>query len=174
MNFSCGHALVLDTFTDEPHSEIFEEAVSVAASFACTVLTQESLLDLLFVGAGVVLLHRRARTGARGPDAGNSGVGPRVRRQAIRNAGTAGAQPCSRRERLHLRVATMGRRAEKPHRRNCAHCACQCWCWLLCNREDRSWTPAHCAPSRKNFTFLRSERLRNSSQNCHDGNRSNA
>ena len=25
-------------------------AVSVAASFACTVLTQESLLDLLFVG----------------------------------------------------------------------------------------------------------------------------
>src|SRR5262249_1976196 len=26
------------------------EAVSVAASFACTVLTQESLLDLLFVG----------------------------------------------------------------------------------------------------------------------------
>ena len=45
------HALILDTFTDEPHSEILEEAVSVAASFACTVLTQESLLDLLFVGA---------------------------------------------------------------------------------------------------------------------------
>jgi hypothetical protein len=32
-------------------SEILEEAVSVAASFACAVLTQESLLDLLFVGA---------------------------------------------------------------------------------------------------------------------------
>ena len=31
-------------------SELFEEAVSVAASFACTLLTQESLLDLLFVG----------------------------------------------------------------------------------------------------------------------------
>lgn len=45
------HALVLDTFTDEPRGEILEEAVSVAASFACTVLTQESLLDLLFVGA---------------------------------------------------------------------------------------------------------------------------
>lgn len=44
------HALVLDTFTDRPRSEVFEEAVSVAASFACTVLTQESLLDLLFVG----------------------------------------------------------------------------------------------------------------------------
>jgi uncharacterized protein (DUF58 family) len=48
--FFVRHALVLDTFDDEPHSEILEEAVSVAASFACTVLTQESLLDLLFVG----------------------------------------------------------------------------------------------------------------------------
>ena len=49
--FFVRHALVLDTFTAEPHSEILEEAVSVAASFACTALTQESLLDLLFVGA---------------------------------------------------------------------------------------------------------------------------
>ena len=48
--FFVRHALILDTFTEEPHSEILEEAVSVAASFACTVLTQESLLDLLFVG----------------------------------------------------------------------------------------------------------------------------
>lgn len=48
--FFVRHALVLDTFTEEPYSEILEEAVSVAASFACTVLTQESLLDLLFVG----------------------------------------------------------------------------------------------------------------------------
>jgi uncharacterized protein (DUF58 family) len=48
--FFVRHALVLDTFTDRPHSDIFEEAVSVAASFACTVATQESLLDLLFVG----------------------------------------------------------------------------------------------------------------------------
>ncbi len=44
------HALVLDTFTAEPQSEAFEEAVSVAASFACALQTQESLLDLLFVG----------------------------------------------------------------------------------------------------------------------------
>jgi uncharacterized protein (DUF58 family) len=49
--FFVRHALVLDTFTDEPHGEMLEEAVSVAASFACTVLTQESLLDLLFIGA---------------------------------------------------------------------------------------------------------------------------
>jgi uncharacterized protein (DUF58 family) len=49
--FFVRHALVLDTFSDQPHSETFEEAVSVAASFACTIQTQESLLDLLFVGA---------------------------------------------------------------------------------------------------------------------------
>lgn len=48
--FFVRHALVLDTFTDHPNAEAFEEAVSVAASLACTVLTQESLLDLLFVG----------------------------------------------------------------------------------------------------------------------------
>ena len=44
------HALVLDTFTDDPRGVVFEEAVSVAASFACTIPSQESLLDLLFVG----------------------------------------------------------------------------------------------------------------------------
>jgi uncharacterized protein (DUF58 family) len=49
--FFVRHALVLDTFIDHPQSEAFEAAVSVAASFACSVRTQESLLDLLFVGA---------------------------------------------------------------------------------------------------------------------------
>ncbi len=48
--FFVRHALVLDTFSDYPNSEVFEEAVSVAASFACAIQTQESLLDLLFVG----------------------------------------------------------------------------------------------------------------------------
>ena len=48
--FFVRHALILDTFIDHPSSDVFEEAVSVAASFACTILTQESLLDLLFVG----------------------------------------------------------------------------------------------------------------------------
>ena len=47
--FFVRHALVLDTFTGDPRNELFEEAVSVAASFACAVLNQESLLDLLFV-----------------------------------------------------------------------------------------------------------------------------
>ena len=45
------HALVLDTFSDIEHSHIFEEAVSIAASFICTVETQENLLDLMFVGS---------------------------------------------------------------------------------------------------------------------------
>ncbi len=44
------HALVLDTFGDERGSAALEEAVSVAASFAYTIDTQECLLDLLFVG----------------------------------------------------------------------------------------------------------------------------
>jgi len=48
--FFVRHALVLDTFSDHPHSEVFEEAVSVAASFAYTLQTQVSLLDLLFIG----------------------------------------------------------------------------------------------------------------------------
>ena len=44
------YALVLDTFTDRDGA-VFEEAVSLAASFACTLNTQECLLDLMFVGA---------------------------------------------------------------------------------------------------------------------------
>jgi uncharacterized protein (DUF58 family) len=48
--FFVRHALVLDTFQGGGSDEAFEEAVSVASSFACTVMTQESLLDLMFVG----------------------------------------------------------------------------------------------------------------------------
>jgi len=43
------HALVLDTFAAPHQAAAFEEAVSVAASFACTIDTQECLLDLMFV-----------------------------------------------------------------------------------------------------------------------------
>ncbi|MEZ4528382.1 MAG: DUF58 domain-containing protein [Desulfobacterales bacterium] len=50
------HALILDTFQKEEYSEVFEEAVAVAASFACTVRTQESLLDLMFVGTETVCI----------------------------------------------------------------------------------------------------------------------
>ncbi len=58
------HALVLDTFSKNYFDPSFEQAVSVAASFVCSVQTQESLLDLIFVGdqayrftAGQGLLH---------------------------------------------------------------------------------------------------------------------
>lgn len=43
--------LVLDTFIGELSPELFEEAVSVAASFALAVEDQDSLLDLMFVGS---------------------------------------------------------------------------------------------------------------------------
>lgn len=49
--FFVRHALILDTFDTMTYSERFEEAVSVAASFACTIQSQDSLLDLMFVGA---------------------------------------------------------------------------------------------------------------------------
>jgi len=48
--FFVRHALVLDTFTEQDGSLVFEDAVSVAASIAVSVETQESLLDLMFVG----------------------------------------------------------------------------------------------------------------------------
>lgn len=52
--FFVRHALILDTFANNEQRAVFEEAVAVAASFACTVGTQETLLDLLFVGPQAV------------------------------------------------------------------------------------------------------------------------
>ena len=52
--YSVRHALILDTFQPEAYSEVMEEAVAIAASFAyslqSTGQTQESLLDLVFTG----------------------------------------------------------------------------------------------------------------------------
>ena len=45
------HALVLDTFGAGGGERAFEEAVSIAASFAYTIDTRECLLDLMFIGA---------------------------------------------------------------------------------------------------------------------------
>ena len=45
------YALVLDTFAARGMERSFEEAVSIAASFACTIDTRECLLDLMFIGA---------------------------------------------------------------------------------------------------------------------------
>jgi len=44
------HALVLDTFASVRDEQLFEEAVSIAASFAYTIDTRECLLDLMFIG----------------------------------------------------------------------------------------------------------------------------
>ncbi len=52
--FFVRHALLLDTFCEAARDVLFEEAVAVAASFACTVPDQESLLDLLLVGPRTV------------------------------------------------------------------------------------------------------------------------
>jgi len=52
--FFVRHALILDTFASLEQSVAFEEAVAIAASFACTIATQESLLDLMFVGPQAV------------------------------------------------------------------------------------------------------------------------
>jgi len=45
------HALLLDTFARPGGERSFEAAVSIAASFACTIETRECLLDLMFIGA---------------------------------------------------------------------------------------------------------------------------
>ncbi|MBF0225375.1 MAG: DUF58 domain-containing protein [Desulfobacterales bacterium] len=45
------HALILDTFLNVAYSNVFEAAVSVAASVIGNIQTQESLIDLMFVGA---------------------------------------------------------------------------------------------------------------------------
>lgn len=47
--FFVRHALILDTFQSVKYSELLEEAISIAASLAYEVQTQESLLDLMFV-----------------------------------------------------------------------------------------------------------------------------
>lgn len=48
--FFVRHALVLDTFATQPYSDLFEEAISVAASLAYTIQDHDSLLDLMFIG----------------------------------------------------------------------------------------------------------------------------
>ncbi len=48
--FFVRHALILDTFGSAAESEILEEAVAIASSLACEIQTQESLLDMMFVG----------------------------------------------------------------------------------------------------------------------------
>ena len=46
------YGLVLDTFVRAEQEEVFEVAISLAATFACAVDTEQSLLDLMFVQQG--------------------------------------------------------------------------------------------------------------------------
>jgi len=48
--FLVRHALILDTAVPIAQTRQFEVAVSIAASFICTLDTKESLLDLIFIG----------------------------------------------------------------------------------------------------------------------------
>jgi len=93
--FFVRHALVLDTFRGSGSPSAFEEAVSVAASFAFTVDTQESLLDLLFVGAEVYCV--------------TMGRGIGRAEQALETL--ASVRPCTTRPFEDLRRAVMARAA---------------------------------------------------------------
>ncbi len=48
--FFVRQGLILDTFQENKSSQVFEEAVSLAASFCLSLPGQDSLLDLMFVG----------------------------------------------------------------------------------------------------------------------------
>lgn len=48
--FFVRQGLLLDTFIEDKHADVFEEAVSLAASFIVASRQQDSLLDLMFVG----------------------------------------------------------------------------------------------------------------------------
>ncbi|MDM8545143.1 DUF58 domain-containing protein [Candidatus Venteria ishoeyi] len=48
--FFVRHGLILDTFHPEGGGDIFEDAVSVAASFVSNMTTQDTLLDMMLVG----------------------------------------------------------------------------------------------------------------------------
>ena len=48
--FFVRHGLILDTFIENNSVNQFEEAVSIAASFATSIEDQDALLDLMFVG----------------------------------------------------------------------------------------------------------------------------
>jgi uncharacterized protein (DUF58 family) len=84
------HALVLDTFCEAARDALFEEAVAVAASFACTVPDQDSLLDLMFVGPEDGVCDERSRGGTRAADAGGVGGGEAVSGTAFGRARGAG------------------------------------------------------------------------------------
>ena len=55
------HGLILDTFPENGDEALFEDAVSVAASFVVSVDASESLIDLMFIAG-----HERVVTAGQG------------------------------------------------------------------------------------------------------------
>lgn len=51
--FFVRHALILDTFVSPEREAVFEEAVSIAASYVASFRSHDSILDLMFVGHGI-------------------------------------------------------------------------------------------------------------------------
>lgn len=111
--FFVRHALVLDTFTEQPYSEALEEAIAVAASFACTVRTEESLLDLLFVGAESYCFT-----------AGRSLGGADQMLQILASVRACGGQPFQKLEHLVLN-----------HVRSVSGCVCVLLAWDKARRD---------------------------------------
>jgi uncharacterized protein (DUF58 family) len=89
------HALVLDTFSGLENDHSFEEAVSIAASFICTVETQENVLDLMFVGAETYTF--------------TAGAGQLHTESMLRIL--AGVRPCTNKSLGELRESVLERRA---------------------------------------------------------------
>ncbi len=161
--FFVRHALVLDTFDDEPHSEVLEEAVSVAASFACTVLTQESLLDLLFVGA-----QSYCFTAGRGLAHADQML------EILASVRACGDKPFATLEHLvlgHVSVVSgcicvlqKWDEARKAFGGKTARAArAGAGAVVIAPPGKTNWTPGPCAPSRKIFTSSKSEKSRNNS-----------
>jgi hypothetical protein len=86
---------VLDSFAAPDDLGAFEEAVSIAASFACTVDTRECLLDLMFVGP-----QTYCYTAGRGQLSAGGLL------EVL-----AGVQPCRDKSFRTLHAAVVGRRA---------------------------------------------------------------
>ena len=60
------HSLILDTFTTAQNEDIFEKAVSLAASYVCQLQGPEAILDLLFAGRQVFSFSTGRGTGLTG------------------------------------------------------------------------------------------------------------
>ena len=115
------HALVLDTFARPGDERRFEEAVSIAASFAYTIETRECLLDLMFIGA-----QAYSHTAGRGQ------LSPGSLLEIL-----AGVQPCRDRAFSALSEAVLAKRQAL------SGCICVLLAWDGARREFARTLQAH-------------------------------